>query len=177
MVRYVSNSSWSRTRTNEENTYWAIIIFNCEIVIFFSFFECYLWLLGFSIDFFKDCTVFSICILLTVFQWFDELAFSLCWRVFCSFQKQCCSYINKPTTHRCCHWAVFPQMGVRNFWQQQNLLKISLNELRFCKNAVLQHATLTGKKKLKIFLLGAFYAFCEASLITAILQNSLQRHI
>ena len=122
-------------------------------LLLFLIFECYLWLLGFSIDFFNTAhTAFTICIFLTVFQRFDELALSLCRRVFCSFQKQCC---NKPTTDRCCHQEVFRQICVRKSWQQQNSWKIFLNELRFNKNTLLQHATL----------------------ITAILQNSFQRHI
>ena len=50
VVRYVSNSSWSRTITNK-NTYWTFIIFNFETVITFFIFECYLWLLDFFIDF------------------------------------------------------------------------------------------------------------------------------
>ena len=41
-------------------------------------------------------------VFLIVFQRFDELAF-LFWRIlFCSFQNQCCAYINKPTLYRCC---------------------------------------------------------------------------
>ena len=81
VVRYVSNSSWSRTITNE-NTYWTIIIFNFETVITFSYF----WMLSLTFGFF-----------LTVFQGFDDLTFSLRRRVFCSFQKQSYSYINRPT--------------------------------------------------------------------------------
>ena len=63
-------------------------------------------------------TVFNICILVTVFQRFDELAFSLCRRVFCLFQNQCCSYINKQTSYRCCHQRVFRQIGVRSIFKK-----------------------------------------------------------
>ena len=76
-------------------------------------FDCYVWLLGFSIDFLNTLYIaFNICILLIVFQRFDELAFSLYRRLFCSFQDQCCSYINKPTIYRCCHQEVFRQIRV-----------------------------------------------------------------
>ena len=63
-------------------------------------------------------TVFNICILVTVFQRFDELAFSVCRRVFCLFQNQCCSYINKQTSYRCCHQRVFRQIGVRSIFKK-----------------------------------------------------------
>ena len=132
VVRYVSNSSWSKTITNE-NTYWTIIIFNFDTVITFFFlflngiFYFWLFLLDFSIDF---LILYCICILLTVFQRFDELAFSLCGRVFCCFQTQYFSYVNKPTTYRCCRQEVLPttyrycrqevlrQIGVRSVFKK-----------------------------------------------------------
>ena len=139
VVRYVSNSSWSRTITNK-NTYWTFIIFNFETVITFFYFWTLSLTFGFFYWFFQYYTVFKFCILLTVFQQFDELALSLCRRAFRSFQKQCCSYINKPTTYRWYHQCCL-QKTVKNSWKQQNLWKISLNELHFNKNAVLHHAT------------------------------------
>ena len=81
---------------NNENTYWTMIIFKVEALI----------------DFF---ILFNICILLTSFQRFNELAFSFCRKVFCLFQnQQYYPYINKPTTYRCCHQEVFRQTGVRS---------------------------------------------------------------
>ena len=56
---------------------------------------------------------------------------------------------------------------------------MSFKELSFNKDAALQHITLLSQEKLKkyFFVTGIFQAFCEASLITAILQNSFQRRI
>ena len=98
-------------------------------LLLFLILECYLCLLDFSIDFLMY-TVSNVCILLTVFQRFDELAFSLCRRAFCSFQKQCCSYINKKTTYRCCHQRV-PPNTCKEFLDRKILEKYLL------KNSVL----------------------------------------
>ena len=100
-------------------------------LLLFLIFECYLWLLGFF-----NC-------LLTI----RLISFFIVGECFVHSKKQCCSYINKPTTCKCCHQEVFRQIGVRNSWQQQNPWKVSLNELRFNKNAVLQHATLLSQEK------------------------------
>ena len=123
MVRYVSNSSWSRTITNE-NTYWTIIIFNFQTVVTFFIFECYLWLFYFFYWFLKYFTVFNSWILLTVFQQ-------------TSYIEMLSSRGFPP--NRC---SVNLQKIVRNSWQQQNPWKIYLNKLSFDKNAVLQHAFL-----------------------------------
>ena len=90
-VRYVSNSSWSRTITNE-----SIIIFilsNCYYFFLFFMFliiEYYLRLSNSFSDFFNTFLHF------TFFPRFVKLVFSIYWRVFYLIQKQCCTYINEP---------------------------------------------------------------------------------
>ena len=133
MVRNVSNSSCGRTIINE-NTYWTIIIFNFETVITFSYYECYLSRLGFF-----NC--------LSKVRW---NSFFIMLECFVHSKKQCCSYINKPTTQRCCRKEVFHQIGLRNSWQQQNPWKVSFNELRFNENVVLYKLNTFIKSKLRV---------------------------
>lgn len=115
----------STTITNE-NFYLTIIIFeSLTVIIVFLFrmlFFCFLILfstfLDFCSDFFqmpfaqKYYTVHNIHMLITVFQQFSELAFSLSWRLFSLFQKPYFVCINKPTTRICSHQEGLHQIRV-----------------------------------------------------------------
>ena len=152
-VRYVSNSAWSRTITNE-NTYWTIIIFNFQTVIASIFLNA------------------NICIILTVFQRFDELVFSLWRRVFYySGNKAALSSRGIPPNGRSSNL----QRIVKNSWQQQNPWKISLNELNFNENSILQCAiTFTGKMKLiklRRYLSSFSWSFFDNSCSTELLSE------
>ena len=130
-----------------------------KALLLFLIFECYLWLLGFF-----NC-------LLTI----RLISFFSVGECFVHSKKQCCSYINKPTIDRCCHQKVLEKLhGIpdnskileKYLWMNSDLIRIQFFSM-----------LLNFHRKNEFFFSGVFQAFCEASLITAISQNSFQKHI
>ena len=130
-----------------ENPHWIIAIFEFQTVITFFLFCMffYFWLLsstfGFFYWFFEYYTVSNICILLT-------------FGMFCSFQNSAVLTLkNQLRTDalikRCFAKQVFAQSPkiVRIPLKQQNLWKISLNNLIFNNNVVFHRAALLSQVK------------------------------
>ena len=97
----------------------------------------------------------NIYILSSVFQQFHELAFHYVGECFVCFENSANLILTKNVyihmlssrgvqSNRC---SPNLQKIVRNSWQQQNPWKISLNELRINKNAVLPYAIILSQEK------------------------------